>query len=121
MFAENLSSRSLGIIALAIGIMGFLLIAFPYYLFPQFYNPKSNPDWGYHAPNTLEAWIVLSMALLLIMFALVVTYFYGLKRLAEGKWVNKTFYSLPSANMFSRHSFLFKIRKSQLISMCDFC
>jgi len=91
MFARKMSSRILGLVALGIGAMGFLLIVLPYYLFPQLYIPKSNLVFGYLSPNTLEGWIILAVALLLLMFALVVTYFYGLRRLAEGKWVNKSF------------------------------
>jgi hypothetical protein len=94
MFAKPLSSRSLGVLALGAGLSSFFLLIFPYYYSPQSYIPKNNPALGYYMPNTLEAWIVLAVALLLLLFSMFLIVIYAKRRAAEGKWVNKPLPSL---------------------------
>ena len=95
MSAKKISSRTLGLVAFGIGALGFLLIGLPYYFFPSFYVSKNNPVLGYLSPKTQEGWMLLATGLFLIMFSIVVTFFYGLRRLEEGKWVNKPFTLSP--------------------------
>ncbi len=91
MFAKTLSSRSIGILALGTTMLSVFLLIFPYYYSPQSYIPKNNPALGYYIPNTLEAWLVLAAALILLMFSMFLIVIYAKKRAAEGKWVNKPF------------------------------
>jgi hypothetical protein len=85
MCVTKLSSRSIGAIALVTGAAAFLLLTLPYYFFPSFYSPKSNKMWGYRSPTTLEGWIILAIALLLLAVTTVVLYFYAKRRIKEGK------------------------------------
>ena len=85
MCVTNLSSRSIGVIALITGLVSFLLLSVPYYLFPSFYVPKSNPVWGYRLPATLEGWTILALALLLLAATTIVLSFYAKRRIEEGK------------------------------------
>jgi hypothetical protein len=85
MCVTKLSSRSIGAIALVSGIVAFLLFALPYYFFPSFYVPKSDQIWGYRSPVTLEGWIILAIALLLLAVTTIVLSFYAKRRIEEGK------------------------------------
>jgi hypothetical protein len=86
MCVTKLSSRSIGAIALVTGAAAFLLLTLPYYFFPpSLYSPKSNQMWGYRSPTTLEGWIILAIALLLLAVTTVVLYFYAKRRIKEGK------------------------------------
>lgn len=91
MLGKQLSSRSLGVLAFGVTLVSVFLLIFPYYYSPQSYIPKDNPDLGYYMPNTLEAWIALAVALVLLAFGLILIYLYGKKRVAEGKWVKRPF------------------------------
>ena len=82
---KNLTSRSIAAIALVTGTVSFSLIILPYYLFPNWYIPKSNPVWGYRSPATLEGWIILAAAYLLFAVTIIVLFSYAMKRLDEGK------------------------------------
>lgn len=92
--AKTLSSRSIGMLAFGVTVLALFLLSFPYYYSPQSYIPKNNPDLGYYMPNTLEAWIALAAALALLMLGVILIYFYGKKRVKEGKGVNRPFPSL---------------------------
>ena len=94
MFAKKLSSRGLGILAFGSTLLSFFILIFPYYYSPQSYIPKSNPALGYYMPNTLEAWIVLAVALALLLLGLMLIAVYAKRRAAEGKWVNRPFSSI---------------------------
>jgi len=53
------TARVYGIIAILSFIIYMVLIICPYYFWlgREAYIPKSNPDWGYVSPKSLEAWI----------------------------------------------------------------
>ena len=63
---QKISTKILLFIAVLFITVSISLIIVPYYLFPEFYTPKSNPSLGYTMPNTLEGWIILISALILL-------------------------------------------------------
>jgi hypothetical protein len=69
MAVNMLSCRSLGIIGCLTGVVSVCFLTVPYYLFPQFYLPKTNPLLGYVAPATSEGWAFLITGLLLLVAA----------------------------------------------------
>ena len=90
---RTLSTRTFGILACGSLLSAFFLLIFPYYYSPQSYTPKPNPAWGYYSPNTVEAWIILTAALLLLVFSLFALSRWVLRLKTEGyrwgsSWVN---------------------------------
>jgi hypothetical protein len=71
MFKKQVSTKALLITAFVCISLSVLLITLPYLVFPQFYTAKSNPAGGYVTLNTLEGWIVLIVALLLLVFGII--------------------------------------------------
>ena len=89
---RTLSTRTFGVLAFGSFLSGFFLLIFPYYYSPQSYTPKPNPARGYYSPNTVEAWIILTAALLLLVFSLFALSRWTLRLKTEGyrwgaKWV----------------------------------
>ena len=78
---QKMSTRTLGILGFLTGFFGLFLLIFPYYfLGPEAYIPKSNPDMGYFLPKYLEAWIMLLLALFLLTISMVALASYVRKR-----------------------------------------
>jgi len=65
---KTLLDRTLGIFVLPLVTALFLLIFPYYYLGREAYFPKSNPDYGYFMPKSLEAWFLFAVAW--VLFAL---------------------------------------------------
>ncbi|MDR1992094.1 MAG: hypothetical protein LBQ98_01115 [Nitrososphaerota archaeon] len=66
-----ISVKIVGGLALGTGTFAFFLLTAPYYLFPELYVPKSNPNLGYTAPNSTTSWIVLAVAIGLLFLAII--------------------------------------------------
>jgi hypothetical protein len=66
MIVITLSKRALGATASIAGVMAIFLLTIPYYLFPQFYVPKTTSYLGYLAPAGVEGWAFLVSGLILL-------------------------------------------------------
>lgn len=72
-----MSTRTLGILGFLTGAFGLFLLIFPYYILgPEAYIPKSNPEMGYFLPKYLEAWIMLTLAVFLLLSSMILLAFY---------------------------------------------
>jgi len=79
--AARMSIRTLKILGFLMGAFGLLLLIFPYYILgPEAYIPKSNPEMGYFLPKYLEAWIMLILALILLIFSMILLAIYVYRR-----------------------------------------
>jgi hypothetical protein len=76
---QKTSTKILFTIAVVFVAVSVSLIIVPYYLFPQFYTPKSNPYLGYTAPNTLEGCITLTAALILLALGTILLILCGIR------------------------------------------
>jgi hypothetical protein len=65
------SPRTLGAVALVIGVVSICLLLLPYIMFPQWYNPKTDGGLGYSTPATLEGWVFMIGGLALLGVAIV--------------------------------------------------
>jgi hypothetical protein len=88
---QKTSAKILLIIAVLFITVSVSLIIVPYYIFPEFYTPKSNPYLGYTTPNTLEGWIILIAALILLALGTILLVLCGLRQEEESR--------LPDVNM----------------------
>ena len=85
---QKISTKILLIIAVLFITVSVSLIIVPYYLFPQFYTPKSNPYLGYTMPNTLEGWIILIFALILLALGTILLILGGVRLEEESRFPN---------------------------------
>ena len=82
---NTLSTRTLGILGILSGFAAFFLLVSPYYYFlgRTAYIPKTNPDFGYFLPKSLEAWFFLALALSLLTFSFVALVMFIKRKKAE--------------------------------------
>ena len=92
---QKTSTKILFILAIVFVTISVSLIIVPYYLFPEFYTLKSNPYLGYTMPNTLEGWIILISALILLALGTILLILCGVRLQEE--------YRLPHVNMGSKY------------------
>jgi hypothetical protein len=83
---QKTSTKILFTIAVVFVAVSVSLIIVPYYLFPQFYTPKSNPYLGYTAPNTLEGCITLTAALILLALGTILLILCGIRLEEESRF-----------------------------------
>ncbi|MEM2947290.1 MAG: hypothetical protein QXN96_03510 [Candidatus Bathyarchaeia archaeon] len=77
----KMSIRTLGTLGFLMGAFGLFLLISPYYFLEQeAYVPKSKPDMGYFLPKYLEAWIILTLAVFLLLSSMILLTFYIRKR-----------------------------------------
>jgi hypothetical protein len=85
----TLSAKIIGGLALGTGIMSFVLLTVPYYLFPDSYVPKGDPSLGYTTPNSAASWVVLSVAIGLIFLSMILLILFSMRRNNKGsQWGN---------------------------------
>jgi uncharacterized protein YneF (UPF0154 family) len=82
---KTLPTRTtLAIIVLLIVATFLFLLIFPYYfLGREAYIPKSNPDYGYFLPKSLEAWLFFAVAWAFFALSFVILAFYIRRKQAE--------------------------------------
>ena len=71
MNTKNISTRTLGLVAVVTGAVAFCLLVVPYMLFPQFYVPKANATMGYTMPATSEGWAFMIAGLVLMFITII--------------------------------------------------
>ena len=84
---SSISSRTMGVIAFGSLFSSIFLLFVPYYVSPQSYVPRATPSLGYAAPKTLEAWIFLAAALVLLVLSIFTLSLLALKLKNQGsRW-----------------------------------
>jgi heme/copper-type cytochrome/quinol oxidase subunit 2 len=68
---KRIPTSTLLIIAFILITVSISLIIVPYMFYRQFYTPKSNSSFGYAMPYTLEGWIILITALILLALGII--------------------------------------------------
>jgi len=95
----NISAKIIGGLALGTGILSFVLLTVPYYLFPDSYVPKGNPGLGYTTPNSAASWVVLSVAIGLLFLSMILLVPFSIKRNSKSsQWGNADIYTSKHTN-----------------------
>jgi hypothetical protein len=93
------SARAMGVIAFGSLFLAVALIVVPNILSPQSYIPKADPSMGYSSPKTLDAWIILAVALVLLAVSLLAFAVFASKLRSQGSiWVSPRPWILSGAN-----------------------
>jgi hypothetical protein len=89
LLVRELSSRTLGLIAVLTFVVFFLLLTLPYYVIgEEQYIPKRNPIFGYVLPNSLEAWLLFIFSWVFFALSMAVLALLIRRKQDEGsKWV----------------------------------
>jgi hypothetical protein len=91
---HRISTQILLIVGFACITVSVALIVVPYVIYPQLYIPKSNHSFGYTMPNTLEGWIFLITALIMLALGIILIIISVLRQQME--------FRLPHINMGPR-------------------
>ncbi len=111
------SARAIGGLGLGCFVLGFVLLSVPYLLFPSSYTPKANSAWGYSEPATVEAWIILGAAIMLIFLSVFAFTLFGVKLKSQGsKWMKYTYWIAPEHDGY-RGNTLFKVTVAANIAL----
>ena len=91
---HHISTQILLIVGFACITVSVALIVIPYEIYPQLYISKSNPSFGYTVSNTLEGWLFLITALILLALGIILIIISALRQQKE--------FRLPHINMGPR-------------------